>query len=225
MMRIGQATLACMAVIFIAQVKTQAALVRFTDRALWEAAVVGPATEDFNSSTKQSFALGSNVVEAFDFQFTGDAFGGVRDEPLSDTVDGSNFLEGGDDPDMTMSMVFSSPVKAFFADFANVNTASGLNIVVDSMSYNLPTEFGGTVTPSGIVGGNDGSFGVVSDDSSFSLVEFVSANQAFSMDNISTATVVAIPEPASLALVSIPAWAAALAARRRRRGRQHTVTA
>ncbi len=210
MIRAIQRAAACVAVLVATAGQVQAAIITYTDRTTWEVAVGSFATENFDSESLFNFGLGANIVGPFDFNIAGtQAFGGVRVGTDFDNVDGTTFVKGGDNPDVSMTMAFSSPVTAFFADFANVNGSDGLNIVVDSTPFNLPTFFSG---------GQDGSFGVVS-STPFSFIEFDSGDEAFGIDNISTPA--AVPEPSALALFGIGACIAGFGAARRRRREKH----
>ncbi len=178
--------------IYLFVASAEASLISYTDRSTWESAVGSFSTEDFNSESTLNFNLGANSVGPFDFNIAGtQVFGGVRTGNEDDNIDGTTFVLGAETQVNSMTMHFSSPISAFFADFENVNGGSGLNITVDSTLFNLPAIFGG----------QDGSFGVTS-TTPFSSIEFGSVNEhlgneVFGIDNVSFQTS-AVPVPAAV---------------------------
>ena len=184
-----------LAAVTLSSVPCQAAVIRFTDRAAWEAAVGSFLTEDFNAIAPFRFRNNTTTtVGLLDIETVvpdgSTGFARITDgtSTSAKNVDGTNFLNLQLDgtPKSLVSFDFSDPMQAWgfdysFTDFGNLAEVS---------FGNFTTKFGGP--------GQSGFIGFIS-DTAFASADLKDPHVSFSalgVDNVSFAQMPA-PEPAS----------------------------
>ena len=180
----------------------QAAIFQFTDRAIWEAAVAGHLTEDFNAiapfklpnTTTTSVGLLNieTVVPNGSTGFTR-VTSGTSTSPKN--IDGTNFLNLQLDgtPKSTIAFEFSEPTLAWGMDYA----FTGFGDATELSFADFTTTFGGP--------NQSGFIGFIS-DTSFKRVNFKDPSASFAavgLDNVSFAQNIAaeqttVPEPSAV---------------------------
>ena len=185
-----------------------AAIITFTNRAVWTAAVAGPDyTVDFESfvadtsfatvpldvgpftlSTNGTASTGRNFVDKNPFIFPGvpASFG---------TAATDIFVEGA----LTADLTLDTAVRGFFADFLFAGNGTQLDLTLT---------FSGGGSADILVPGTGAGlepFGFISTGDSIASIRFNnSANDGFYIDNVSGAAELAVvPEPATFALFAL----------------------
>jgi len=180
-----------------------AAVITFTDRAAWEAAVTGIQTETFDSVAAATLANNATTtVGSLDVETVvpPGAGGTTRVEdgannPLGTNVNGTNYLRFGLDgtPKREVNITFDTPVVAWGADYQFGPLTDPAEVTVDGVA----TNFGGR-DESGFIGFiSDTAFSDISFRDPFVSVAF------FGLDNLSTATARAVTEPAAAWLLGL----------------------
>lgn len=181
-----------------------AALVSFTSRAAWEAALPGTAVQqnedfDYIIADADSITFDSGVVSA-GVNPSGDARNRVTGSRYAATVniDGTNGYD-------TITWTFPGPVIAFGADWFTTNTLDGATVSLAGSTF----FFGDFLGSPG-----DGFLGFVN-DTPFASVTFSTnggtGNEFFQADDL---TFVVVGEPAGIALFVLGAALAPVARRR-----------
>jgi hypothetical protein len=186
----------------------EAAIVTYTDRAAWEAAVSSFTEVDFNGFPGQPAFFAGVTVDVGPFSLTGDSTGVdmwiTNDHAQANVCDavlcGVTF---------GYSIDFDASILAFGADFGGL-TGSGIAFDVDGEKVGGPRY------------GQNGFFGFVS-TTPFTSIRVFGVNEVHVFDNVVFASELAptqdpvgVPAPAALSLLG--AGLAALAVTRRRRG-------
>lgn len=201
-----------------------AAIMVFTSRADWEAAVGTFQTEDFESTPLGTLPGGTTTnLGLVDFSYPGAPSGSpaprIRD---SGTVNGTRELVGhifdpgaggGTTNPGPHTITFASPIWAFGADFES--TLSGDNVTVTFAGMTIKfSDF--------LIAPGNGFLGVVA-DTTFSTIVFGTEDasgytaELFSIDDLSFSVAeTAVPEPGMLGLVALGLAGLGVAARRRR---------
>lgn len=192
------------------------AVTTYTDRASWEAAVGVAVTTETFSTDQPNTAILSFPTGLTSTGFNGSETNGVGVGPdaIPQTYTGRVDTDGDFGAvDLFNSIVwtFPEPIFAFGADWIDVASAEGLQVSgnfdgTGDISFDLLTELGSPAT---------GFFGFVG-VGAFTSITFTSrtgdpavpdspaaAYERFNIDNASWARVSAVPEPGSLALVSL----------------------
>ena len=190
----------------------QAAIIVFTDRALWEAAAGPFVTEDFNGLTPTPLSTGNNPVGLIDINIVGDpGVSRIDDGTSVFAINGTNALilevdESGTDIGFP-SADFLGAVFGFGADWQSTTNNSVLEVTIDGQLFNFSDFLD--------AGDGDGFLGFISDvaftDIVFGLAG--SSNEIFGLDDLSIA--VSMPEPGILALMGFGVVGLGLSRRRR----------
>jgi|GEM_PF-3552063 len=201
----------------LASAPGEAAIVQFTDRAAWEAAVDSHLTEDFNeiapfrllNNTTTSVGL-LNITTVVPDGSTG--FTRITDgtAPSAKNIDGTNFLNLQLDgtPKSLVAFEFSDPMLAWGVDYSFTEFGDAAELAFDDFI----TTFGSP--------GQSGFIGFIS-DTTFERIEFKDPHFSFAavgLDNVSFAQTTAaepssVPEPSAI-LGSLSALGLALAIKR-----------
>jgi hypothetical protein len=188
----------------------EAAIVTYTDRAAWEAAVSSFTEVDFNGFPGQPAQFdGGATVDVGPFSLTGDTSYSASMWITNDHVQANVCDESWCGITFGYSIDFDAPILAFGADFGDL-TASGIDFDVDGETVEGPRS------------GQDGFFGFVS-TTPFTSIRAFGVNEVHDFDNVVFASELAptqepvgVPAPAALSLLG--AGLAALVVARRRRG-------
>ena len=195
-----------------------AQLTPYTDRTTFEAAAGTTIVETFDSFATED-AFHTNAVDAGDFTISADApingsynFIDRSQNGFQDTwadVNGTTAMNVFLNKNRKLIFTFDTAITAFGADFRDINE---LQSRVDFLIN------GESVTPS--VYGDDTTnfFGIIS-DTEFTVLEIDAAygqNDNFGVDNV-TYSMASVPEPKSIALLSIAAGSFGILYYRRRK--------
>ncbi len=177
-----------------------AAVMVFTDRDEWEAAVAGAfVTETFDSLPNSNFQTGINEAGLIEVEIGNDPLMNGIDNGVATGfhVDGTRFLVGnqGFEDDTSVTLRFRDPTTAFAADWSNTTIAANLSIMIagEIISFADHLEDAG-----------DGFLGFIAerafDTASFAVDGEAPGGEGFALDNLSVAS--AVPEPGLLGLLA-----------------------
>jgi hypothetical protein len=192
-----------LAVMVVLPLELQAAVLTFTDRTAWEAAVSGTiSTETFDNDIAHAdvitFDNGVTSTATPSGSSTGNS---VSSGVFNGRVDSANMLPN---PGF-LTFDFGGLITGFGADFEDLDEGE-TTLNIGSLTF-----FAGLYSS---IGGPDGFFGLVSDTAFSDIVLYsIGGDDIFLMDNMSTVSAT-VPEPATLALFGFAALG--VAARRRK---------
>lgn len=181
----------------------------FTDRSLWDAAVVDFVTEDFESAPLGTLPPNTLVsLGSVDFSYTGSAH--PDGEPLiidPGNVNGSRELNGivyetSDGGGMSLPgpnvITFPYAITAWGADFTNASTQT--NLLIEFAGETIEFVDYHSFPGSGFLGmTSDMPFSTITLDASTGP----GAGEAYQLDDLSYSALPQTPEPSSFALLSI----------------------
>ncbi len=177
--------------VFFLGTETEATLVGFSDRAVWETAAGGGAGDIVDNLNAGSKVAG--VIDRGSYTLSGPSLNAFPNGNASTTIDGSGYARSLLDGSTNSYHVFtfSSPIRALGFDINPHSSALGINVAiwvdgVEEGTYSLPssdaTEFRGFVSSTGFT-----TFTVVG----------TGASAWHGIDNVEA---YAIPEPAAITL-------------------------
>ena len=153
---------------------TGATFTTYNDRAAFMAALGSSSATVEPFSSNLAFVVGDNLYNGINFRITGTVGGnGIS----------GGILNGDEFTNTSVDYIFALPIFAIGADFTGAATASGLTWTINGTPFQLFSASPGT-----------GFFGVISTDA-FTTVDVSSANEIYSLDNLTYA----VPEPATVA--------------------------
>ena len=197
-MKLSMSKILAGSLIGLATFNASAALIGFTDRTAWEAAVGGVyLSEDFSSTASGVYEFSPIDVGDFTVSVAGDTFGSVWHNIGSSGSGGSAFNSVNGSQQLNLAtgatggttLEFDFDIYAFGADWAGVSDSRTTSFIIDGFELNIPALTGGF-------------FGFVSDAALSTNFLALTAGGAdgFGMDNFVYATV---PEPSSIALLGL----------------------
>lgn len=175
------------------------AAVIYTDRGLWSAAVTGITTETFNS-----FLVGTPVTSTLMFP-SGISGGGsnaqIHDFGFSSIGQGNSLRTSSN-----LTILLPGAPRAFGFDYADI-TRDSVTVSFGSFSHSLALtgELFPNITPDDFA-----FFGVIFSESELPSTPVITTHyanpnspDAFHIDNLSFSSAVSVPEPGTLALLSL----------------------
>ncbi|QIE55717.1 hypothetical protein G5B40_09815 [Pikeienuella piscinae] len=184
-----------------------AAIVTFTDRAIFEANVSGPlTTETFNDFTNDTSFLSPLDIGDFTISTESDVVsaGGEPTNQLdaspfsfgSSIIDGTTFGQAILQDDEALTFTFDAPIFAFGIDTRNLGNSGLLTSILVAGESFTPLQDGTSLLFSGVIS-----------DTAFSSVSFVfdalggPSADGFAFDNVAYSGATVVPLPASLPLL------------------------
>jgi hypothetical protein len=184
-----------------ASVNASAALVGYTDRTAWEAAVGGSfVEEDFSTTASGSYETTPIDVGDFTVSVSGSTFGSSWHNigPLgsggaaSSSVNGSQQLNLSTGDVGGTTLEFDNSIYAFGANWAGVSDSRTTSFLIDGIELDIPALTGGF-------------FGFVSDTALTTnfLTLTAGAADGFGMDDLVYSYSSSVPEPSTVALLGL----------------------